>query len=105
TALIVLGMQSRRVLALERFNGISWAIQRARIKQLAAHWQPEIILAEANSIGSPNIEALLAEALPVRPFTMTAQSKGTLIDDLALAIEVRRITLINDPLLIGELQA
>lgn len=105
TVAIVLGMESRRVLAMDCFNQITWSLQRDRIKALAKRWKPQIILAEANSIGSPNIEALIAENVPVRPFTMTAQNKGTLVDALALAIEEKQITLINDPVLIHELQA
>lgn len=56
TVAVVLGTQSRKVLAIDRFNQVNWAMQRARLRQLAAVWQPELILAEANSIGSPNIE-------------------------------------------------
>ncbi|MBZ0306096.1 MAG: hypothetical protein K8I82_08525, partial [Anaerolineae bacterium] len=54
TVAVVLGTVSRQVLAIDRFNQVNWAVQRSRLRQLAAAWQPEIIMAEANSIGSPN---------------------------------------------------
>lgn len=38
-------------------------------------------------------------------FQTTAQSKGPLIDSLALAFEKAEISVLNDPVLMGELQA
>jgi phage terminase large subunit-like protein len=105
TVVAVLAVESRRLVALDRFNGIGWALQRARLADLAAIWQPETIWAEANSIGGPNVEALQAEGLPVAPFTMTASNKGPLIEGLALAIERGDLALLRDPVLIGELEA
>jgi phage terminase large subunit-like protein len=105
TALAVLDMDTRHMVALDRFRDIGWSLQRGRLTALAAIWQPEAIWAEANSIGGPNIEALQNEGLPVIPFTTTAQSKGPLIESLALAFERGEISILNDPVLIGELQA
>ncbi|MCL4878024.1 MAG: hypothetical protein KJ064_15305 [Anaerolineae bacterium] len=105
TVAIVLGVHSRRVLAVDRFHQVNWAVQRARLRQLAATWQPDVILAEANSIGGPNIEALQSDGLPVRPFNTTSDSKTMLIDQLALAIEEKSISLPNDPVLLHELQS
>ncbi len=64
-----------------------------------------MILAEENSIGSVNIEALQAEGLPVRGFMTTSKSKAPLIDGLALAMEKEEIVLLNDPVLKHELMA
>ncbi len=105
TAIAVIAAERRRLVALERFNEIGWALQRGRLAALAARWGPETIWAEANSIGGPNIEALQAEGLPVVAFTTTAASKGPLIDGLALALERGDLTLLADPVLIAELQA
>jgi hypothetical protein len=90
---------------LDRFNQISYNIQRDRLKTLIERFNPILILAEANSIGAVNIDALQADGLPVRPFYTTAQSKAPLIEGLALAIERASITLLNDANLIHELQA
>ena len=43
--------------------------------------------------------------MPVQPFTTTNASKQQAIDALALAFERQDITIIPDPVLIGELQA
>lgn len=105
TAIVIMDAEQRQMVALERFNQVSWTLQRGRLKALCDRWQPAVIWAEANSIGAVNIEALQAEGLPVRPFQTTAQSKGPLIEGLALAIERREIALLPDETLLGELAA
>ncbi|MBN1966478.1 MAG: hypothetical protein JW910_17640 [Anaerolineae bacterium] len=105
TAFAVFDVERRRLVALDRFRQVSWAQQRDRLRALHDRWQPGLIWAEANSIGSVNIEALQREGLPVRPFTTTTQSKGPLIEGLALAMERADVTLLDDPVLRGELLA
>ncbi len=105
TAFAVFDVAARRLVALERFHQIGWAMQRDRLRTLCDRWQPDVIWAEANSIGSVNIEALQAHGLPVRPFQTTARSKGPLVEALALAMERGEVTLLDDPVLRGELNA
>lgn len=105
TCIAVLAVGARRLVALERFNAVGWAVQRGRLAALAQFWQPDAIWAEANSMGGPNIEALQAEGLPVTPFVTTATSKGPLIEALALALERGELTLLRDPVLLEELSA
>ena len=105
TCIAVLAAGSRRLVALERFNAVGWAVQRGRLAALAAVWQPVAIWAEANSMGGPNIEALQAEGLPVLPFVTTAASKGPLIEALVLALERGELALLRDATLIEELNA
>ena len=64
-----------------------------------------VIYAESNSIGGPNIEALQREGLPVRPFETTASSKPPLIESLVLAFDRSEITILDDPIMTGELMA
>jgi hypothetical protein len=94
-----------RQIYLERFNQIGWAVQRGRLAALYEQFKPRAILAEENSIGSVNIEALQAEGLPVRGYMMTSKSKAPLIDGLALAMEREEVVLLNDPVLKHELTA
>jgi phage terminase large subunit-like protein len=105
TCIAVMDKTRCEVVHVERFNQIGWSLQRGRLAALAVKWQPDVIWAEANSIGGPNIEALQAEGLPVVSFTTTAASKPPLIEGLALALERDEIALVRDPVLIGELQA
>jgi hypothetical protein len=105
TAISVMDSDTLTQVDADRFTDTRWSLQRGRIAAMAAKWRPYKILVEKNSFGSPNIEALQDEGLPVYPFDTTAQSKPALIEDLSLAIERGNITLLNDPVQIAELQA
>jgi hypothetical protein len=105
TAIVVLDADHRRMVAIDAFTGIGWNLQRGRLQAVCDRWHPAALWAESNSIGSPNIEALQAEGLPMRPFAMTAASKPSLIDALALAIERRQLALQPDESLLSELAA
>ena len=93
------------MVVLERYRDASWFAQRARILALCERWRPALLLAEANSIGEPNLEALQREGLPIRPFYTTAQSKAPLIEALALALERGDLRLQPEPTLLAELAA
>ena len=103
TAIAVLDASNGKMVALERFNQLGWELQRQRLANIVKHWRPQVVWAEANSIGEPNIDALVRQGLPIRPFYTSAKSKAPLIEALALAIERQEITLLDDPVLLGEL--
>jgi phage terminase large subunit-like protein len=105
TVLSVIDAQTQQQVALDRFNQIGWSLQRKRLRALYELWKPELIMAESNSIGSPNIEALQMEGLPVVPFETTAATKGPLIEGLSLALEQGAITLLADDIQKNELES
>jgi len=95
-----------RLVELDRFNQVAWAVQYGRVKAITDRWQPVLGLAELNSIGSPNLERLQAEGLRAwRGFTTTAESKAEVVQALALAFERRDIRIPDNPALIAELEA
>ena len=104
TVMTVMDAKTHRVVDMDRFNKVDWAFQRARVKAMADRWQVKKIVAESNSIGGPNIEALQREGLPVVAFETTASSKPPLIESLALAFEQADIWILDDPVLVGELE-
>jgi len=93
------------VLEIDRFRGIEYSLQRARLQALYERHGKPTIIAEANSMGGPVIEQLARDGLKVRPFMTTNASKSEAIEALALAFERGEIRIPNDPALIGELQA
>jgi hypothetical protein len=103
TAIAIVDADTRQMVALDRFNQISWSLQRGRLQTMVERWQPAAVWAEENSIGAVNIEALHNEGLPVSPFRTTVQSKAPLIEGLALAIERGELALLPDEVLLGEL--
>jgi len=104
TVISILDVASRRQVGLERFNQISYEFQAGRLKALYERWRPQMIIAESNSMGEPMIDRLQAEGVPVQGFTTTRQSKAMIIEALALAIERREVTLLDDEIQIAELE-
>lgn len=105
TVLTMIDVASNHMVAMERFNQIDYVIQMGRLKALYEQWKPDVIVAERNSIGEPLLEQLYRDGLPVMAFTTTNATKAAVIDGLAMALERRQITLINDPVLVSQLQA
>ena len=105
TFLTVIDRSTRQVMEIDRFNQVSYILQRDRVKALHERWNCETIVVELNSIGKPNFEQLQVEGLPVWGFETTAASKPPLIQGLALALERMEIGIPSDPVLIGELEA
>ncbi len=104
TFITVMDATTHALVDLDRFTGIGWELQRGRVITMAKKWGVGRIIAESNSIGSPNIEALQRDGLPVMPFVTTASSKPPLIESLALAFEKTEITILPDSVLISELE-
>jgi hypothetical protein len=92
-------------LDLDRFNKIQWDFQRGRLRAIYDRWHVQQAMAEENSIGSPNIEALQREGLNVSPFVTTSASKPPLIQSLALAFERNEAKWLPDPVAKAELVA
>lgn len=98
--------QSGQVVAMDRFRGIEYQLQRDRLR---AFWERNgrrcWITAEANSMGETLVEQLRSDGLPIVGFWTTGPSKANIVQGLALAFERGAIRIPNDPVLIGELQA
>lgn len=90
---------------LDRFNKVAWAAVRARLTAQRERWAIDETLAELNSIGSPNIEALQDEDLNIIGFETTASSKSPLIQNLVLAFEREEAQWLNNPVATSELVA
>ena len=105
TALVVIDMTVNQMVALDRFGGVDWTMQRNRIAAFARQWNVEEVLAEANAMGEPNIDALRHEGIPIYPFVTTAHSKGPLIEMLVKGLESKELAIMPDDTLLGELEA
>jgi len=105
TALAVIDMSANQMVALDRFGGVDWTMQRNRIAAFARQWNVEEVMAEANAMGEPNIDQLRHEGVPIYPFVTTAHSKGPLIEMLVKGLESKELAILPDELLLGELEA
>ena len=90
---------------IDRMNQVDYHLQLQRLQAIFERWRPVTILAEANSMGQPLIEQMQRLGLPVRGFTTTNATKAQIVEELALSFEQSRITIPNNPVLIGELEA
>lgn len=105
TVITVMDADTHEVVYIDRFNKISWAFQRDRLKAQAARWSPKLILAETNSIGQVNIEALQESGLPVTGFQTTLNTKSEIIRALATGFENAELRIPKWDVLLDELQA
>lgn len=105
TAIAVLDLTTREVVALDRFAEQEWDVQYARLRALADRFRPALVIAEANAMGSPASAALRTLGLPVWEWTTTNATKAAGVQALALALEQGQCRIPNDPVLVGELLA
>ena len=105
TVITVLDVTAKCVVAIERFNQIDYTLQLGRLRAMYAHWGPQTVIAEANSMGEPLIDTLRQDGLPVSPFHTSNASKAVIIDALAMAFDEGAIGIPNDTALVGELLA
>ena len=106
TAISIVCETCAREVHLDRFNKIEWDFQRARLLNALNEWGVQFTVAEENSIGSPNLEALQKSSTrTIIGFQTTAQSKPPLIQSLALAFEQNELQWIDDAIATRELEA
>ena len=103
TVIAVVDITTREMVAIDRFSKIAYTFQRDRLKALAERFNPVWIIAEANSMGGPNVEMLQEEGLPVFAFWTTNTSKLTIIQSLILALETSSLRLLKNEVLENEL--
>lgn len=105
TWFMVIDITTKTVVYSDRMTDTDYGLQRMRLKALHQKYYYASVLAEYNSIGGPQIEELQRMGVIVNGFITTNATKAQIIDSLALAFEQRSLQIINDPILIGELQA
>lgn len=86
TAMIVIDKTSKVMVDLLHIRKLEWQEQRRRIAETYQKWNCKRIGAEANSIGSVNIEELRRMGLNIIPFETTNVSKAEIMSDLYEAL-------------------
>lgn len=105
TVVSVWDVADRREVFLDRFNGDSWPLQRVRLQAAFERYHVTAALCEENSFGGPNIQDLATLGIPVQAWTTTNATKRAIVEGLALALENRTVTLLNDATATAELLA
>lgn len=105
TVVSVLDVTTRQQVYLDRFNQVDWYLQVGRIRVLAEKFRPALVIAERNSVGSPQIEAMTKLNLPVWGWDASNATKHEAMTALSLAFERGDIKILPDPVQVGELLA
>jgi len=105
TALSIGCADCSKEIRLFRVRGDDYPTQRERIKSILNEYHTIELLAEANSIGLPNIEQLRMDGIAVNSFTTSNSSKAQIVQTLRLAFEQRSWKWIEDPIAWRELEA
>lgn len=111
TVLTVVDSVTREIVAWERFQDLAWSIQKVRVQQLAMKYNNALCVVDSTGVGDPIAEDLSRSGLSLwyqgdrAGFKFTNETKNQLINNLAIAIEQRRITFPNEPILVDELNA
>lgn len=110
TVLTLIDIAKKAVVDWQRFNQVDWHNQQLRIRAMYHRWTAESgnnvqILAEKNMAGDPVIEALRRSKLPIIGVTTTSKNKTPMIQELALAIERKQLSIPPVQQLIDELKA
>ena len=104
TVFAVIDASLRECVRFDRMQMVDYDVQIGRLEALAHRFQPDSIVVERTGQDAL-MEQLRKTNLPFRPFDTTRHTKKALIDRLALAFENRELTIPQDEVVIGELQA
>lgn len=95
TAMIVIDKTEKRMVDLLHIRRLEWGEQRRRIAEMYKKWRCSKMAAEANSIGSVNIEELIKDGMAIMPFETTNISKAELMSRLYEGLHTDGLKLLN----------
>lgn len=108
TVLAVWDITLGHLVQLDRFQQIDYTLQLGRLQAICERFLPVALVPERNSIGDVLIELIAQQVWSppaILPFTTTNASKALAVEEFALALEQHAVRILDDPVLIGELQA
>jgi phage terminase large subunit-like protein len=105
TVFCVIDIAEKKQVCLDRMTNTDYASQRLRLKSLVQRYNNASVLAELNSMGAPNVEALQGMDIQVTGFNTTNASKAEIIQALELAFENEDISILDDTVQKVELMA
>jgi hypothetical protein len=105
TVFSVMDATTNEMAYLDRMVETTFGLQLMRLQALHDRFHVGAWIIEANSMGSPQVEALQRAGLPVRPFTTTNATKAVIIEAWALAFERNEVRVLKDATVIAELKS
>jgi phage terminase large subunit-like protein len=105
TVCSVIDVTTSEMVYMDRFNRIDYTALEDRLAAIHKRYRMTTMVIEDNSIGRPVLDHMSSRGANVSSFTTTNATKQAIIQHLQAAFEHGRIKILNDPILIGELQA
>lgn len=98
TVISVIDINTGEQVWMDRFTQTSWSLQKSRLQNAVARWQPKKIYIEENAAGQPVIESLQQELgmKNIEPVYTSSANKGVMIESLSLAIERGELKLLDE---------
>jgi terminase large subunit-like protein len=103
TVLTCMNNTKKNVVEFDRFNQISWKLQKEKIVAMARMYKAQVVM-DGTGVGDPLVEAVRAEGIPVECYIFGSISKQEAIEKLRSNIEYERISFPYIPALIKELR-
>jgi hypothetical protein len=103
TVISIINLHTFEQVYLERFNQLDWNIQKARIEAVYHRFNRPRGYIDATGVGDPIVEDLNKRGIRLQPYKFTEQTRKDLLTNLALKMEQRIITLLDDDILKQEL--
>lgn len=105
TVFTVIDAGSGAMVCLDRMTQTDFGLQTTRLKALWERFNRAHVIAEYNTFGGPQVEAMGRMGVNIEAFQTTNASKAEIIDGLALAFEQGTLAILPDAALISELEA
>jgi len=103
TVISVINLHTFEQVYLERFNQLDWNIQKAKIEAVYHRFNRPKGFIDATGVGDPIVEDLNQRGINLEAYKFTEQTRTDLLKNLALKMEQRTITLLDDETLKSEL--
>lgn len=103
TAISVINLHTFQQVYLERFNQLDWNIQKARIEAVYHKFNRPRGFIDATGVGDPIVEDLNKKGIRLEAYKFTEQTRRDLLQNLAIKMEQRSVTLLDDDILKSEL--
>ena len=108
TVLCIVHATERRVVYFDRFRRIDWEAQIQRVRVALERYNDATVWVDTTGAGEPIFESMARAGMNVSPFSFTAKSKDALINNLAILLERKMLTIPRPelaPVLVDELES
>lgn len=96
---------THRQVAIHRFIGLDWSLQKTKLASIINHWSPSKVYIDATAVGGPVVEDLqLLVKVTINVFIMTWTSKPPLIQNLAIKFQNKEIEILTGDDEVGAVQ-